>query len=280
MRRIHSKQIRKAVRDLCIRANTTIRHDILRALTRSRRTESDARARSVIGLLLENAKIARERRLAICQDTGMVIVFAKIGQEVSIEGQGLSEALNAGVADGYRQGCLRKSVVGDPLERKNTTTNTPCLIHTEIVKGRSIRIGVMPKGFGSENKSAVAMLNPSDGADEIARFVLGVVKKAGPDACPPFVVGVGIGGTFDGVALLAKKALMRSIAVGNRKKHIAKLEKDLLRRINALGIGPLGLGGKTTALGVNIEVGPTHIAGLPVAVNMSCHATRGAEKVL
>ena len=280
MREIDVSKIKDAVRDLCLKANFVLRPDILKAIRKAASKESGPRAKSILRSIVENARIAKSKRIAICQDTGMVVVMAQIGQEITIVGGSLIDAIEDGVREAYKIGCLRKSVVAGPLSRINTNTNTPSVIYTEIVKGDSLRIVASPKGFGSENKSSIKMLNPTAGESDIRDFVLDTVKGAGPDACPPFVVGIGIGGTFEKCAYLAKKALMRPIDIRNLKKDIARLEKELLKDINSLGIGPMGLGGKTTALGVNIEEFPTHIAGLPVAVNMSCHATRSAEEVI
>jgi fumarate hydratase subunit alpha len=230
--------------------------------------------------ILENARIAKAERLAICQDTGMVSVFMEIGSDAAVVGGSLKDAINDGVAEAYDKGCLRKSIVDDPLIRSNTRTNTPCAIYTDIVDGEKIKITVSPKGFGSENKSRIKMFPPTASLSEIKDFILSVAREAGPDACPPLVLGIGIGGTFDKAAYLAKKALLRPVDGANRRRHIARLESELRRDINALGIGPMGLGGKTTVLGINILEFPTHIAGLPVAVNVSCHATRSAEKTL
>ncbi|MFC1576865.1 fumarate hydratase [Candidatus Omnitrophota bacterium] len=280
MRQIDASRIKNTVSDLCVKANTVLRPDILKAIRAAYRKERNKRPREILKFLIENAELAKKRRLAICQDTGMAVVFLKIGQGVRVKGRGLIRAVNDGVKAGYRAGRLRKSVVGDPIKRMNTSTNTPCIIYTEIVKGDRLTVTVLPKGFGSENKSALKMLNPADGLEEIGRFVMDVVKKAGPGACPPFVVGVGIGGTFDSVCVLAKRALMRPIGLNNKKRHFAKFERALLKEINSLKLGPMGFGGRTTALGVNVEAEPTHIAGMPVAVNISCHATRGASAVI
>ena len=228
---------------------------------------------------MENYTIAREKAQPICQDTGVACVFLKIGQDVHLTGN-LEDAINEGVRQGYAEGYLRKSVVRDPLDRVNTGDNTPAMIYYELVPGDTLEITVAPKGFGSENMSAIKMLRPSDGEQGVKDFVLQVVEAAGPNPCPPIVVGVGIGGTFDKAAYLAKKALMRSVDVPNPKPYYANLEKELLEKINALGIGPQGFGGKTTALAVNIEEFPTHIAGLPVAVNINCHVTRHKTEVL
>ena len=280
MRTVDVAKIRDAVRDACLEANFVLRKDILRALRKAVPKETNRRAKGILKSIIENAGIAKAKRIAICQDTGMVTVFLEIGREVAFEGGNLATAINEGVTEAYLKGYLRKSVVDDPVLRRNTNTNTPAVIHTDIVEGDRVSISVMPKGFGSENKSKAKALNPTATIYDIKEFVLNVVREAGPDACPPLVLGIGIGGTFEKTAYLAKKAVLRPIGQHNPKKHIKKLEKDLQRDINALGIGPMGLGGKTTALGVNIETFPTHIAGLIVAVNVSCHATRGAERTL
>ena len=230
--------------------------------------------------LLKNAEIADRKEVPICQDTGMAVFFIEIGKEVFVEGKTITEAVNEGVSKGYTKGYLRKSVVADPLNRVNTKDNTPAVIYYDFAEGDKIKITFAPKGFGSENKSAVKMLNPSDGVDGIIDFVTETVRKAGANPCPPMVVGVGIGGTMDKAAVLSKKALTRDITVPNEKEYYAELEKTLLERMNKLGIGPQGMGGTTTALAVNIETYPTHIAGLPVAVNISCHATRHAAAVI
>jgi len=234
----------------------------------------------VIEKIIENAHIARSEEIAVCQDTGMTVVFVEIGQDVHISGENIFEAINEGVRRGYEKGFLRKSVVGDPIERVNTGDNTPAVVHYDIVKGDKLKITVAPKGFGSENMSTLKMLKPADGIEGVRKFVIEAVSNAGPNPCPPIVLGVGIGGTMEKAAILAKKALIRPINIRSSIEYVKNLEIELLDKINNLGIGPLGLGGRTTALAVNIEVFPTHIAGLPVAVNMSCHATRHAEAVL
>ena len=280
MREISVSKIREAVTELCLKANFELRRDILKALKAALKRENSARARNILKSLIENAALAKKKRMAICQDAGLVSVFIELGSSILLSGGDLTEAVNRGVEDAYKKGYLRKSVVRDSLLRENTNTNTPCITHIDIVKGDTVKITVSPKGFGSENKSAIKMLRPTASEKNIIDFVVEVVWRAGPDACPPYVLGIGIGGTFDHAAYLSKKALLRSIESNNQKKHFRKLEKDLLKAVNSLGLGPMGLGGKTTALGVNIEDFPTHIAGLPVAVSISCHATRSAEKVL
>ncbi len=280
MREIGISKIREAVTELCLKANFELRKDILKALKAALRKETIPRARNLLKALVENAALAKKKRIAICQDTGFVSVFIELGSSILLSGGELTEAVNRGVEDAYKKGYLRKSVVSDPLLRKNTNTNTPCIIHVDIVEGDRIKISVSAKGFGSENKSAIKMLKPTASEKDIIDFVTKVVRLAGPDACPPYILGIGIGGTFDHAAHLSKKALLRSIESKSAKKHFRKLEKDILEAVNSTGIGPMGLGGKTTALGVNVEEFPTHIAGLPVAVSVSCHATRSAEKTI
>jgi len=280
MRKINVGKIRDAVRDLCLEANFVLRRDIMAALKKALSNETDMRSWNIIRSIVENAWAAKSGKIAICQDTGLVSVFLEIGQGVALAGGDLEKAVNDGVREAYKKGFLRKSVVADPLLRKNTGTNTPCVIYTAVVPGVKVKITVAPKGFGSENRSRIKMFRPTASVDAIKKFVLETAREAGADACPPFVIGVGMGGTFDKAAYLAKKALLRSIDRRNPKRHIGRLEEELLEDINSLGIGPMGLGGKTTALGVNILEYPTHIAGLPVAVNVSCHATRSAERVV
>lgn len=280
MRIIQSETITKAVRDMCIRSNCHINSDIKDALTKSVKTEKSAVSRNVLEDLLKNAQIAHKKEIPICQDTGMAVFFIEVGNEILVEGDTLTEAVNKGVSLGYTEGYLRKSVVSDPLERINTKDNTPAVIHYDFVRGDKIKITFAPKGFGSENKSALKMLNPSDGVEGVIDFVIETVRKAGANPCPPMVIGVGIGGTMDKAAQLAKKALTRDITAANEKPFYAELEKTLLKKINKLGIGPQGMGGTTTALAVNIETYPTHIAGLPVAVNINCHATRHAVEII
>jgi len=279
MREIAASKIREAVTELCLKANFELRSDILKALKAAVSKETNVRARNILKAIIENAKLAKKKRLAICQDTGLVSIFLELGNDVAIKGD-LEEALHKGVEDAYKKGYLRKSMVADPLIRKNTNTNTPCIFTFNLVKGDSLKVTVSPKGFGSENKSAIKMFKPTAGQNEIIAFVLEVVKDAGADACPPLVLGIGMGGTFDYAAQLSKRAILRPIETKNAKKHIRALEKAILNAVNSLNIGPMGLGGRTTALGVNIEEFPTHIAGLPVAVSVSCHATRSAERTL
>ena len=279
MREISANLITETVKRLCVEANCYLPCDLQNRIEESYQTENWPQAKEILERIIENYTIAREKAQPICQDTGVACVFLKIGQDVHITGN-LEDAINEGVRQGYTEGYLRKSVVRDPLDRVNTGDNTPAMIYYELVPGDQLEITVAPKGFGSENMSAIKMLRPSDGEQGVKDFVLQVVEAAGPNSCPPIVVGVGIGGTFDKAAYLAKKALMRSVDAPNPKPYYANLEKELLEKINALGIGPQGFGGKTTALAVNIEEFPTHIAGLPVAVNINCHVTRHKTEVL
>ena len=277
---ISVQKIQDTIAQLCIEANVHLPADVRAALAAATGQERSPAGRAVLAELGENACTAASRGLPICQDTGMAVVFADVGQDVHIIGGDFEAAIHAGVAQGYREGYLRASVVGDPLLRRNTGDNTPAVIHTRIVPGASLRLIVAPKGFGSENMSALCMLSPSQGREGVVNFVLETVAKAGPNPCPPVIIGVGLGGTFEKVALLAKRALLRPIGSRSPLPHVAELEQELLEKINRLGIGPSGLGGTVTALGLQIEQYPTHIAGLPVALNMSCHATRHAEAVL
>jgi fumarate hydratase subunit alpha len=272
MRIISADKIRKVVSDLCVKANLILRKDALLALKRAAAKETDKRVKKILKAIIENASIAKNEKLAICQDTGMPVVFLEIGQDVKISGN-LIQAINKGVESGYEKGYLRSSIVKDPLLR-GKPGYSPAVIHSDIAKGSKLKITVFPKGFGSENKSQLKMFKPTADISEIKKFIVDAVKDAGPDACPPYVVGVGIGGTADYACLLAKKALLKNI--GGK----SKLEQDLLKEINKLAIGPMGLGGKATALGVNIETYPTHIAGMPVCVNISCHALRSASAIL
>ena len=280
MRELDVSVVRDTVARLCIDANTKLPEDVKSAILDFQQKEKWEIARGVLNNIVENFHIADEENVPICQDTGMACVFLEVGQEVHFVGGGLYDAVNEGVRRGYAEGYLRKSVVADPIRRGNTGDNTPAMIHTDIVPGDRVKITVGPKGFGSENMSAVKMLKPSDGLEGVKKFVLDTVEAAGPNPCPPMVVGVGIGGTFEKAAYLAKKALMRPLDVQNPDPYYADLERELLERINALGIGPQGFGGLTTALGLNIEVLPTHIAGMPCAVNIGCHATRHKTEVL
>lgn len=278
MREIHISEIIRVVKDLCIDANYYLSKDIKDALKNAKEDEKWPLAEDILEQLIFNSDIAEKEKMPICQDTGMACVFIEIGQEVHITGGLIEEAINEGVRQGYEEGLLRKSVVGDPINRINTKDNTPAIIYYDIVSGDKIKITVAPKGFGSENMSRIGMLKPSDGLNGIKKFIIDTVELAGPNPCPPMVIGVGIGGTFDKAAYLAKKALIRPINTSNNHEFYSNLEKELLEEINKLGIGPQGFGGKTTALGLNIEVYPTHIAGLPVAVNINCHATRHKER--
>ena len=279
MREINAQQITEVVRRLCIEANCHLSRDLKDRIRDFHDRETWPQAKEILERIIENYEIADAQNQPICQDTGMACVFLKVGQDVHIQGD-LTEAVNEGVRRGYGEGYLRKSVVRDPLDRVNTGDNTPAMLYTELVPGDRVEITVAPKGFGSENMSRIAMLRPSDGVEGVKAFVRKTVEEAGPNPCPPIVVGVGIGGTFDKAAYLAKKALLRPVDVRNGKPYYAALEQELLDSINALGIGPQGFGGLTTALAVNIEECPTHIAGLPVAVNINCHVTRHQTEVL
>ncbi len=279
MREIPAQKITEAVRRLCISANCNLPHDVRRCIAARRREEDWPAAGEILDRIIENYEIAAAEALPICQDTGVACVFLKIGQEVHIVGD-ITEAVNEGVRQGYRDGYLRKSVVADPLRRVNTGDNTPAMIYFDLVPGGGVEITLAPKGFGSENMSQIKMLAPSAGLEGVKDFVLRTVEEAGPNPCPPIVVGVGIGGTFDKAAYIAKRALLRPVDERNPDPFYAALELELLEKINRLGIGPQGLGGRTTALAVNIETLPTHIAGLPVAVNINCHVTRHERAVL
>ena len=279
MREIAAKQITETVKKLCIEANCHLPQDVKNCIETCRKEEPWQQAQEILDRIKENYEIADRRGDPICQDTGMACVFVKVGQEVHIDGD-LTEAIHEGVRQGYGEGFLRKSVVRDPLDRVNTGDNTPAMIYYDIVPGDKVEITVAPKGFGSENMSQIKMLKPSDGLQGVKDFIVKVVEDAGPNPCPPVVVGVGIGGTFDKAALMAKQALLRPADSQSPIPFYADLEKEMLEKINALGIGPQGFGGKTTALAVNIEVCPTHIAGLPIAVNINCHVTRHQKEVL
>lgn len=278
MREIHISEIISTVRDLCIESNYYLSSDVKEALCNAKENETWPLAENVLDQIILNSNIAKEEDMPICQDTGMACVFVEVGQEVHIVGGLLQDAINEGVRRGYQEGFLRKSVVKDPINRVNTKDNTPAIIYYDIVPGDKIKITVAPKGFGSENMSRIKMLKPSDGLQGVKDFIIETVKLAGPNPCPPIVIGIGIGGTFDKAAYLAKKALIRPLNKRNDEKFYSDLEEELLETINKLGIGPQGFGGKTTALGLNIETYPTHIAGLPVAVNINCHATRHKER--
>lgn len=280
MRSVCTDEITENIKEMCIEANHFLSEDMREVFEQSVREEKSPLGSQILGQLEENLKIAGEDMIPICQDTGMAVVFVKIGQEVHIEGGSLSEAIHEGVRRGYIEGFLRKSVVGDPIERVNTKDNTPAVIHYEITEGDKIDITVAPKGFGSENMSRVFMLKPADGLEGVKEAILTAVRDAGPNACPPMVIGVGIGGTFEKCALMAKHALTRNLKEKPEKEWVRELEEEMLVRINGLGIGPGGLGGTTTAFAVNIETYPTHIAGLPVAVNICCHVNRHAHRVI
>ena len=280
MRTIQAADITNTVRDLCIRANCVMSDGLLDALRTAHESETWPVAKATLSCMLENAAIAEREMVPICQDTGAACVFIELGQDLRIEGGSLVDAVNAGVALGYTEGYLRKSMVGDPLRRMNTDDNTPALITVDIVDGDALKITVAPKGAGSENMGQLKMLKPADGVDGVRAFVLDAVRHAGPNPCPPIIVGVGIGGNFDHVASLAKRALLRPMGVHNPDPFYAQLEDELLDAINELGTGPAGFGGATTALAVNIEQAPTHIACLPVAVNINCHVARHEEAVL
>lgn len=278
MREVSLKEVTRRIKEMCIESNYFLEEDVKDALDKAYETEENPVGKSVLGQLKENLDIAKKELIPICQDTGMAIVFIEIGQDVHLIDGKLEDAINEGVRQGYEEGFLRKSVVNDPLERVNTGDNTPAIIHTEIVPGDKIDIYLSPKGFGSENMSKLFMLKPADGVDGVKKAILETIKEAGPNACPPFVVGVGLGGDFEKSAILAKKALMRKIGNSSnskyRKKYVDRLEKELLEKANEIGLGPAGLGGKNTVLAINIETYPTHIAGLPLAVNMCCHVDR------
>nr|WP_313581046.1 fumarate hydratase [Lacrimispora sp.] len=279
MRTVKIEEITKNIKEMCVEANHVLSSDMERVFLKAVDEETSPLGRQVLCQLKENLKIAGEDMIPICQDTGMAVIFVRIGQDVHIEGGNLTDAINQGVREGYVEGYLRKSVV-EPVERVNTKDNTPAVIHYEVVSGDQIDITVAPKGFGSENMSRIFMLKPADGLDGIKDSILTAVKEAGPNACPPMVVGVGIGGTFEKCALLAKQALTRDIEKRSSIPYVKDLESEMLEKINKLGIGPGGLGGRITALAVNIETYPTHIAGLPVAVNICCHVNRHAHRVI
>jgi len=278
-RQIKADKIKNKVKELCLKANTHLRSDVLNALKELYKNETKDRVRGMLGILIENAEVASKKKIPICQDTGVTCVFVEIGQDVLVEGN-LRDAINIGVEEAYEEGSFRKSVVRDPITRDNSGTNTPAIIHFDITEGDKLEISVMPKGFGSENKSKLKMMNPTASTSEIVEFCVDVVKEAGPDACPPYVLGIGIGGTAEQSSLMAKKALLRDINTRSEKEHIREMEKEILEKVNSLEIGVMGLGGIGTALAVNIETGPTHIAGLPIAVNVGCHAMRSATGIL
>ncbi len=280
IREIQTEDITENIKEMCIEANYHLSPDMEMALNKAENEEKSGLGRQILGQLRENLQIAGDDMIPICQDTGMAVVFLEIGQDVHFTGGNLEDAVNEGVRRGYQEGFLRKSVVGDPLMRENTKDNTPAVIHARIVDGDRVRITVAPKGFGSENMSRVFMLKPAEGEEGVKAAVMTAVKDAGPNACPPVVVGVGIGGTFEKCAIMAKEALLRPVGVHSDIPYIKEMEEELLEKINCLGIGPGGLGGTTTALAVNINTYPTHIAGLPVAVNICCHVNRHVVRVV
>ena len=280
MRSIHVDEISRNIKEMCIEANYYLSDDMKNALYKAADQEENPLGCQILNQLKENLAIAGEEQIPICQDTGMAVVFAEVGQDVHIEGGSLADAINKGVHDGYVEGYLRKSVVNDPFIRENTKDNTPAVIHYSIVPGENIKLTVAPKGFGSENMSRVFMLKPADGIEGVKNAILTAVKDAGPNACPPMVVGVGVGGTFEKCALMAKKALLRTTGEHSEIEWVSNLEKEVLQELNQTGIGPGGLGGTTTVLAVHVNTYPTHIAGLPVAVNICCHVNRHAKREL
>ncbi|MBO8172243.1 MAG: fumarate hydratase [Bacillaceae bacterium] len=280
MREVSYQQIVSAVKDMCIQANYNLGDDTLKAFREALKQEESETGKDVLNQLIENAQIASSEQVPMCQDTGMAVFIVELGQDCHITGGSLYDAINQGIREGYGDGYLRQSVVKDPLDRKNTGDNTPGVVHIELVEGDRCTIHMAAKGFGSENMSRLQMLKPADGLEGVKQFILETVKLAGPNACPPMVVGVGIGGTFEKAAYLAKKSLFREVGERNPRPDLAELEQDLIEQINKLGIGPQGMGGRTTALDVHIETFATHIAGLPVAVNINCHATRHKTAVL
>jgi len=280
VREVEVSEITKEIAELCQEANFELGEDVINAFKDGLENDESPTAKAILEQLLENAKIAREDRVPMCQDTGFTVIFVELGQEVKLVGGDLEEAINEGVRQGYKEGYLRKSIVSHPLKRENTGDNTPAVIHTKIVPGDKIKITVAPKGGGSENMSEVRMMKPADGVEGVKDFVIERVKESGPNPCPPIVVGVGIGGTFEKCAYLAKKALLRPIGDESPHEDIAQLEKELLEEVNKLGIGPQGLGGRTTVLDVNVEIYGAHIASLPVAVNINCHAARHKETII
>lgn len=280
MRFVNTDIITQNIKEMCIEANYSLSSDVSNAIHQGAEKEDSSLGKQILLQLEENMNIAAAESIPICQDTGMAIVFAKIGQGVALEGVPIEDAINNGIRLGYQEGYLRKSVVGDPLIRDNTNDNAPGIIHYEIIQGDKIELTVAPKGFGSENMSRIYMLKPSDGIEGVKKAVLETVRLAGPNACPPIVVGVGIGGSFEKAAILSKKALTRNLDISSPLEHIKKLEEELLVEINETGIGPGGFGGKITALGVNVETYPTHIAGLPVAINICCHVNRHVSRII
>lgn len=280
MRTINTSEITKNIKEMCMSVNVQLSDDVKCAILDAKQKEESPLGKQILGQLEENMQIAFDTQIPICQDTGMAVIFMKIGQDVHFEGDFLEDAINEGIRQGYQEGYLRKSVVKDPVERENTKDNTPGIIHYEIVPGDQVEITVAPKGFGSENMSRLYMLKPADGLDGIKDAILETVKLAGPNACPPIVVGVGIGGTFEKSAILAKKALTRDLNSSSSIPYVKELEEEMLEKINQLGIGPGGLGGRITALGVNVETYPTHIAGMPVAINICCHVNRHIRRTI
>lgn len=280
VRSVNVELLTENIKEMCIQANHFLAPDMDKAMRTAHERETKPLAKQILGQLLENLDIAGEDMIPICQDTGMAVVFLRVGQDVHFEGGSVEDAVNEGVRQGYQEGYLRKSVVGDPLLRVNTKDNTPAIIHYEIVPGDQVEITVAPKGFGSENMSKICMLKPADGVEGVKEAIVNAVKEAGPNACPPVVVGVGIGGTFEKAAILAKKALTREIGVHSELPHVKELEEELLAKINEIGLGPAGLGGDTTALAVNINTYATHIAGLPVAINICCHVNRHIARTI
>ena len=280
MRTINTEEITEKIKEMCMEVNIRLSEDVKEALLSSKEKEESKIGRQILCQLEENMELAYENKIPICQDTGMTVVFLKIGQDVHIQGGYIEDAVNEAIRQGYKEGYLRKSVVDDPLIRQNTKDNTPGVIHYEIIPGDKMEITVAPKGFGSENMSRVIMLKPADGIEGVKNVILETVEAAGPNACPPMVIGVGIGGTFEKCAILAKKALTRDLGIHSNIPYVKELEEEMLEKINSLGIGPGGLGGRVTAIGLNIETYPTHIAGLPVAVNICCHVNRHITKTL
>lgn len=280
MRKINAEEITKNIKEMCIEANHFLAPDMIKVFKEAKENEKSPLGCQILNQLDENLKIAGEDMIPICQDTGMAVLFIEIGQEVHIVGKNLEDAINEGVSQGYTDGFLRKSVVGDPIIRKNTNDNTPAVIHYNIVPGEKVSLTLAPKGFGSENMSKIFMLKPADGIEGVKEAILSAVRDAGPNACPPIVVGVGIGGTFEKCAILSKKALARPADSYSDIPYVKELEKDILEKINKMGIGPGGLGGTQTALAVNVETYPTHIAGLPVAVNICCHVNRHVTRII
>ncbi len=280
MNEIHVNQIIEVLKHMCIETNCIANEDILKAMRMHRKTEASPIGQNILDQIQRNAEIAKNKGVPICQDTGMAVVFCDIGQEVHVIGGSIREAINEGIRQGYVEGYLRKSVVKDPIFRENTGDNTPAIIHYDIVPGSEIKLTLAPKGFGSENKSRIYMLKPADGLDGVKKVIIEAVEQAGSHACPPMIVGVGIGGTFEQCAIISKRALLRKVGERSKIDYVRELENEMLEQINELGIGPQGLGGTTTALAVHIETYPTHIAGLPVAVNISCHVTRHVTQII